>query len=189
MRLFLGIEIDEAVRSKAAAIADEASRLVSDKLTVRWIPPENLHITLWFLGEVGELRAPAVLTALDKPFALPSFGLRLGGLGAFPPAGMPRVVWIGVQKGTESLSRIHAELAVRLDPLGFPAERRPFSAHLTIGRVKSARPEMRPRDIRPLWNAVPADAGECRIATVTLFRSRLSPHGAVYEPLLRVPLQ
>ena len=88
---------------------------------------------------VAETRAAAVLAALDRPFPFPSFSLGLGGLGAFPSSGMPRVVWLGVRDGTDSIANIHGEIAARLQPLGFAAERRPFSAHLTIGRVKSAR--------------------------------------------------
>jgi 2'-5' RNA ligase len=99
------------------------------------------------------------------------------------------VVWLGIRDGAESLANIHTELAARLHPLGFAAERRPFSAHLTIGRVKSARAGLRPRDIRRQWNDFPAEAGECRLRAVTLFRSRLSPRGAAYEALVRVPLQ
>src|SRR3954454_7813226 len=189
MRLFVGVELDDDVRRRAAAIADRAERLLSDMLVVRWIGPENLHITLWFLGEVAEDRVPALSAALDRPFALPSLNLRLGGVGAFPSSGVPRVLWLGIQDGAESLADIHTELAARLQPLGFLPETRPFSAHLTIGRVKSANPGVRPRDIRRRWTDLAAEAGECRIQAVTLFRSRLSPRGAAYEPLVRVPLQ
>ena len=83
--------------------------------------------------------------------------------------------------GTDSIANIHGEIAARLQPLGFAAERRPFSAHLTIGRVKSARAGVSARDIRQQWSGVPAEAGECRIQAVTLFRSRLSPRGAAYS--------
>ena len=189
MRLFVGLEIDETVRGRAAAIADAAALVLSDTLVVRWVPPENLHITLWFLGELAETRAAAALAALDKPFPFPSFGLGLGGLGAFPSSGIPRVVWLGVRDGADSIASIHGEIAARLQPLGIAAERRPFSAHLTIGRVKSARAGVGSRDVRRQWSGVPADAGECRIEAVTLFRSRLSPRGAAYEPLVRLPLQ
>jgi RNA 2',3'-cyclic 3'-phosphodiesterase len=189
MRLFLGIEIDDAVRRRAAAIADAAEALVSGTLVVRWIAAENLHITLWFLGEVAEARVPALLAAVDRPFAVPPFDLRLGGLGAFPPSGVPRVLWLGVRDGAQSLANLHAQLADRLQPLGFAAERRPFSAHLTIGRIKSARAGVRPRDLKRQWSDFPAEAGQCRVQAVTVFRSRLSPRGAAYEALVRVPLQ
>jgi 2'-5' RNA ligase len=183
------VELDDGVRRRAAALAEAVEPLVSDALVVRWIPAENLHITLWFLGEVADGRVPALVAALDRPLALPSFDLRLGGLGAFPPSGVPRVMWVGIRDGAQSLATIHKELAERLHPLGFAAERRPFSAHLTIGRVKSARAGVRPRDLRRQLSDFPAEAGVCRVQAITLFRSRLSPRGAVYEALLRVPLQ
>ena len=119
MRLFVGLEVDEAVRGRAAAIADAAARVLSDSLVVRWVPPENLHVTLWFLGELAETRAAAVLAALDQGFPFPSFSLGLGGLGAFPSSGIPRVVWLGVRDGTDSIANIHGEIAARLQPLGF----------------------------------------------------------------------
>ncbi|MEN3340576.1 MAG: 2,3-cyclic 3-phosphodiesterase [Acidobacteriota bacterium] len=189
MRLFVGVEIDDVVRRRAAAIADAAGKLLSDDLVVRWIAPENLHITLWFLGEVPDPRAASVLTALARPFDIPPFPLALGGIGAFPSSGLPRVVWLGVRDGDAGLAALHREIGARLEPLGFAAEPRPFAAHLTLGRVKGARPGTAPRAVRERWRELAADAGECAVAAVTVFRSRLSPRGAVHEALLRVPLQ
>jgi RNA 2',3'-cyclic 3'-phosphodiesterase len=188
MRLFVAVELDDAVRRRAAAIAEAVEASVSDALVLRWIPAENLHITLWFLGEVPDPRAASVLTALDRPFDIPPFPLALGGIGAFPSSGLPRVVWLGVREGDAGLAALHREIGARLEPLGFAAEPRPFAAHLTLGRVKGARPGTAPRVVRARWRELAADAGECAVAAVTLFRSRLSRRGAVHEALLRVPL-
>lgn len=188
MRLFVGIEIDEVVRRRAAAIGESARALLEPTLAIRWVPAENLHVTLWFLGEVAEPRAPAVLAAIDRPFGIPPFDLHIAGFGAFPPAGIPRVLWLGVREGADSLAFVHAELAPRLHPLGFQSERRPFSAHLTLGRVKAPRRPARGRNWGRSWSELPSDAGVCRIDAVTLFRSRLSPKGASYDRLVRVPL-
>ncbi len=188
MRLFAGIEIDDIVRERAAAIADSARAALDRALSIRWIPPQNLHITLWFFGEVPERGGADILNAIDEPFLESSFDLHLAGLGAFPRSGIPRVLWLGVRTGGDSLMRLHAELAARLHPLGLEPDRRLLSPHLTLARVKGVVSGARPPEVRALWRDLPADAGSCRVNALTLFRSRLSPKGAAYEPLVRVPL-
>lgn len=191
MRLFLGVELDGDVR---AAAADAAGRLrtslrrVAPALEARWIEPANLHLTLVFLGEVADDRAAAVQGALTQgALSVPRFDLAPAGVGAFPPAGAPRVFWIGVREGSGGMRALYDELTARLAPLGFERERRPYTAHLTIARVKDTG-RAAPRAVRQVLADLPADCGRCEIAAVTLFRSRLSPRGAAYEPLLRVPL-
>jgi 2'-5' RNA ligase len=185
----VGVELDEQVRDAAAAIADSLRRHLGHRVDARWIPASNLHITLWFIGNVSEDRTDEILRGLDRPFTIPSFDAHIAGLGAFPPSGAPRVFWLGVQSGAEQLAGLHAGLAARLLPLGIEPERRAFSAHLTIARVKEVRGGRAATDLRASLRVVAADAGTCRVAGVTVFRSHLSPKGATYEPLLRVPLQ
>jgi 2'-5' RNA ligase len=143
---------------------------------------------VWFLGEVSEARAEAVLDSLRPPLQQPAFTLHLAGLGAFPPSGPPRVFWMGVADGRNELSRVHDEVGVRLAPWGFEGEGRPYSAHLTLARVKEPPPPAARAAIRHLLRDADADGGSCRIDALTVFRSRTSPSGAVYEALLRVPL-
>jgi 2'-5' RNA ligase len=184
MRLFIGLELSDDVRSRAAAIAASLRKKLGSRVTARWMTAENLHVTLWFIGEVAEDRAAAVMQSVDATFMTPSFDLELRGAGAFPLRGAPRVLWIGVGAGQDSMIGLHDELASRLKPLGFEGERRPYSAHLTLARVK----ECTARDVRNILRGISADAGRCRIGALTIFRSRLSPKGAAYEPLVRVPL-
>ena len=188
MRVFIGIELDAHVRERAAAIAEALRIQLGRRIDARWIPAANLHITLWFIGEVADDRAEALLRTIGPPFAGASFDIHIAGLGAFPASGAPRVIWVGVPSGGEQLVRLHAELAARLRPFGEP-ERRGYSAHLTIARVKDIPGGDRDGHVRAAFRASPAVAGQCRVAAVTVFRSRLSPKGATYEPLLRVPLQ
>ena len=190
MRLFIGVELPEEMKAAAADAADRLrAALKRARLDVdaRWVPASNVHVTLWFIGEVDDERAGRIREALSAPFAASPFMLHARGLGAFPPSGPPRVFWIGIAKGAESLASLHAELAPRLAPLGFEPERRAYSAHLTIARVKDvARGASHP--VRRVLADTPADAGATSIASVTLIRSRTSPKGATYEALLRVPL-
>ena len=107
---------------------------------VRWVPAANIHLTLSFLGEVDEAALPAVKAALRRVAAAhPPHTLRVGGVGCFPgaaaAAAAPRVVWAGVEEGSGALAALQTDVAACLVPLGFPKERRPFSPHLTLGRV------------------------------------------------------
>jgi 2'-5' RNA ligase len=155
---------------------------------IRWVPDENLHLTVWFLGEVSDERSLAVIEALRTPMRSPSFDLHVSGFGAFPPSGSPRVLWLGVPVGLPRLAIAHDEIGSRLAPLGFKGEARPYSAHLTIARIKSPLNGAERAVLRGALDTIPAEAGSCRIETLTLYRSRTSSEGAVYEPLLRVPL-
>lgn len=191
MRVFIGVELDDAVTAAASAAALELKARLDTRapgFAARWIDRTNLHITLWFIGEVAEGRAAEVSDALRPPFEVAPFSLALMGCGAFPPSGAPRVLWIGTTKGTEAMRELYGHIEHRLVPLGFTAERRLYTPHLTIARVKD--PGRAPgRVIRDAIAAIPASCGESAVSAVTLFRSRLSPRGAAYEPLLRVPLR
>lgn len=189
MRLFVGVELDDRVRKAAHHIADSLRRDFGRRVDARWVSAENLHITLWFLGEVADACADRTLRVLSSPFREMSFQVAISGLGAFPPSGAARVFWLGVRSGMEPLGRLNAELAERLPPLGFEQERRAYSAHLTIARVKEISRGLSHRDLRDMLSSRPADAGNCRIEAVTIFRSRVSSKGATYEALQRVQLQ
>jgi RNA 2',3'-cyclic 3'-phosphodiesterase len=190
VRLFVGVELDDAQRGACAtaigALQRQLGRLRS--LSVRWIADENLHITLWFLGELKDDAAERVMEAMRSPWTLAPFTFTIAGGGAFPPSGLPRIVWLGVTEGAASLEDAYRDLAARFAPLGYEAERRPYHPHVTIGRVKDAD-RMGARKVRDVLRELEFTTGSQRVTAVTLFRSRLSPQGARYEPLLRVPLQ
>ena len=190
MRLFVGIELDGAVSAAAAEVGRALKpRLaaVAPGFSARWIPQSNLHITLWFIGEVADPRAADLVERLREPFDVAPFQLGLRGCGAFPPSGAPRVLWIATNEGTDAMRALYGRLERRLTVLGFAAERRPYSPHLTVARVKEPG-RGSGRAIREALAGVEADCGHSAVVAVTLFRSRLAPDGAVYEPLLRVPL-
>ncbi len=191
MRLFVAAEPSEALRRAAAECAAQVRRRLESAGAghgLRWIPAENLHLTVWFLGEVSDPRAAAVVESLARPMTSPAFDLQLAGLGAFPPSGPPRVLWLGVTRGLAELARAHDEVGERLAPWGFAPEARSYSAHLTIARVKEPPRGAARLAFREALTAERCEAGSCRVDRLTVFRSRTSPHGATYESLLRVPL-
>jgi 2'-5' RNA ligase len=190
MRLFVGVELDESLRSACAAVSEDLrSQLLKAGATikVRWIGGENLHITLWFIGHVSEPRAAEIADALRQPWTVAEFPITIEGAGAFPPSGPARIVWLGVTQGAADLTTVFHELTVRLDETGGEALR-PYHPHVTIGRVKEIRGGAS-RTARSVLQASRARAGSGQVRFITLFQSRLSPGGARYEPLLRVPLK
>ena len=187
-RLFVALEPPEPVRRRLAALADElrrgAGRAADD---VRWVRPENVHLTLQFLGAVPEERVAAVEAALREAAADGRpLSLSLRGAGGFPNARRPRVLWAGLEGDVASLAALVTALGARLAKLGFPPEERPFSPHLTLGRARDGRGA--PGLAGALAHAAQAEATPWRAAELVLFESHLSPKGPRYEAIARVPM-
>jgi 2'-5' RNA ligase len=188
VRLFVAVELEAGVRAAAAAAGQDLRARLPREVDARWISEERLHITLQFLGDVSDTDVTSVVAALRAPYATRAFSIEVARLGAFPPSGAPRVFWLGVGPGAPGLAALQEEVASRLAPLGYARERRPFSPHLTIARVKEAGGRTDHAAVRQVLAELPAHAGASLVTGVTLFHSRLSPKGASYEPVLRVPL-
>jgi 2'-5' RNA ligase len=141
MRLFVAVELSDEVVAAAARLVDDlrdrAHRL-APRARVSWVPPERMHLTLSFIGEADESRTQAIERVLAPPLDPESLDLVLGGAGAFPPAGPPRVIWAGVTSGRQQFTRLSDEVSARLASVDVPSDRRPFAAHLTLGRVREA---------------------------------------------------
>jgi 2'-5' RNA ligase len=190
MRLFIGIELPDDVRLAAASAAErlrDSMRRAAPRSVMRWVPAENLHITVWFLGEVRDPGVETLVAALKDGLDVRPFTLKIAGAGVFPSAGPPRAMWLGLAAGREGLVSVHDRLQPRLEPLGFEREKRPYAPHLTIARAKDVR-RADVRTIHRLVREATVDAGDCQIAHATLFSSRTLPGGSQYEALLRVPL-
>src|SRR5687768_8134358 len=98
MRLFVAVEIDDEARRVAAATADALQTAIGPAFKARWVPPENMHLTVRFVGHVDDDRAPALIDALRRPLDIAPFDLELGACGAFPPSGPLRVLWMGLTR-------------------------------------------------------------------------------------------
>lgn len=186
-RLFVALDPPDAVRRRLAAIGVELRRgagRAADE--VRWVPPENVHLTLQFLGAVPEERVPDVEAALRAAAAATRpLSLEVKGVGGFPNARRPRVLWAGLAGDLAALEALAADVGRRLAPLGFPPEDRPFSAHLTLGRAREARGS--PGLAGALARAAEAAGAPWRATELVLFESHLSPKGPHYDPLVRAP--
>jgi len=187
-RLFVALEPPDAVLRRLAAAATELRRAAGRSADdLRWVPAENLHLTLQFLGAVPEERVADVSAALSAAAAAARpLTLEVKGAGGFPNARRPRVVWLGLEGDVDVLAALVADLGKRLTPLGFPPEARPFSPHLTLGRSRD------PRGAPGLGGALAAaaqgDGFAWRATEVVLVESHLSPKGPRYEAIARAPL-
>ncbi len=181
LRSFLAVDLAPHARAQAAQVMEELRPGAPEG--VRWVPEENLHLTLKFLGDVDPDRIPKLIAAASaKLERVGGFELMLGGLGAFPNARRARVVWLGVQAGGPELARLARKLDAAAARIGVERERRPFRTHLTLGRLRQPAP-------LSLTGVPCPDAKPFFVEEVVLYESRLSPIGARYVPLARLPLQ
>jgi 2'-5' RNA ligase len=175
------VEFEASERLLALLKALRASRA-----RLRVVKPENLHITLKFLGNVDEGLVPSIVDVMEQcAKTVPAFTVTLRGSGAFPRLRAPRVLWVGVEDG-EPMVTLAQLLEAGLEGMGFPKERRRFSPHLTVARVKDRgeRAEL----MRLMEDHRQEVFGEQRVEDIRLKRSELRPDGAVYTDLARVPL-
>ena len=149
--------------------------------------PENIHLTLKFLGEVPPAREGAIREAMAEAVAgtLP-FPLRVGACGVFPGEQSPRVLWVGLRAGGPEAAALAARLERACAARGFPREDRPFKAHLTLGRVRA--PRGLEATMRRLRAHVEEDLGETAVERIVLFESTLHPAGAIYTRRHELPL-
>ena len=183
LRLFIAIEIGEGEKKSLERIQ---SRLRHKLPAVRWVKPSAIHLTLMFLGDTDEREVPRIRDAIAAAAAeSEAFSFTMRGVGAFPNERSPRVIWIGVDEPTGLLSKYAAKLGALLSAEGFPAEDRPFSPHITIGRVRERGPDYGPVLSRFSDEA----AGVTHAREVCLIRSELTPSGPVHTILHRMPLK
>ncbi|GAB4480871.1 MAG: RNA 2',3'-cyclic phosphodiesterase [Anaerolineales bacterium] len=187
VRAFLAIAIPPAIQ---LSLAEHIARL--QKMSggsVRWVPAENIHLTLKFLGEVENARLEALQNALSQACAAqPAFEISVGGLGAFPSLHRPRVLWAGVQ-APPALAELHQKVEQAAAGAGFPAEAQSFSAHLTLGRVREPIGSISLNTLRAVLAATRIESlGAAPVDFIHLYRSELLPNGPRYSLLFKAPL-
>ena len=179
-RLFLGISVPDDVRAALEHHLHDAR--AAHAIPGRVVPPANWHLTLRFLGDTTPTQQEELLRQLRYAVLGPPFTLRLGGWGGFPRPRRAAVLWLGVTGGTEplqGLARTVEDAAVRA---GFAPEGRPFSAHLTLSRIRP------PRDVSDLVQTLPAFTADVPVRDVTLFRSHLGAGPVRYQEVFQLPL-
>lgn len=189
-RLFLAFDLDEPCRQGVQRLVDDLATRIephgpSSKGRVKWVERDNLHLTVCFLGSTPEPRLEAIRALLEPSFGSRAFELRFDRLGAFPERGAPRVIWLGDSAGSAPAEAVQRELEDRLKAVGVPPDRRPFRAHLTLGRF---REPARREDSRVIREFVLNPIGPLVVDHLTLYESHLSNRGPSYDSLVRVAL-
>lgn len=187
MRVFVAIDVGEAVRAEAARVI----RMLSEKLEtaktppkVTWVKLAALHVTVRFIGEVEQAEADALCERLRLPIEMPPFNVEWRGVGAFPSARHPRALWLGVIGGAGLLGALEAEVTRRIAGTVDP-DVRPLLPHLTLGRIKMTGAGV---DWPKILQQCDVRDAHSHVDRVTLYQSRLSQHGPHYTGLVSAPL-
>lgn len=181
MRVFFGIPLNPQIQKN---LLEASTRLrVSIKTdAIKWTHINNLHITLKFLGDLPESQVIKFCHLLEQPISETHvFNLELSGLGVFPDARNPRIIWAGCDL-PETLTRLVAMIEKIGLSLGIPSESKPFSAHITIGRIKRDLTPVERNHLRQaLLEQAGFEFGKLHVAGFTLLKSDLKPTGPVYS--------
>ncbi len=185
IRTFIAVELSKPIRDRVVALQEELARAGTE---VKWTEPENLHVTLIFLGEVEDREVPAVCRIASEGVAgIAPFPVSVERAGCFPNVRRPRVLWVGVGTGTQELVAIHDALEPPLMDLGYRREDRRYTPHITLGRVRSDRPTDRLSQAlmaRGDWKG-----GEMTVSEIHVMSSQLTPQGPIYTVLGRAKLE
>jgi RNA 2',3'-cyclic 3'-phosphodiesterase len=181
VRLFVALPIPESVRSNLAALIQE---MRATDAKAKWVRPENLHVTLKFIGETPPEKLDAIGTALSKVHSPQPVHLKFQGIGFFPNARRPRVLWVGME-ASPNLAQLAADVDKAIAPLGFPLEVWAFTPHLTLARFGS--PGMSAALRAAVEHNAAHEVGVLRSMEFQLIQSKLKPTGAEYTTLQSFP--
>lgn len=189
VRSFIAIELPQETQRELAHLQERLKRDCG-YCPARWAAPEGIHLTLNFLGDVPLAKLDNIKSAVTQASAvMDAFELTLSGLGAFPDVERPHVVWVGLKGDVEKMSEIQKRLEQLLTGLGFSPEKRPFSPHLTLARV---RDEASTTDKKRLGQAIGSTTcdRDCSIPVqkISLIKSQLTPAGPIYTVLFSAAL-
>ena len=182
-RLFLALHLPATAQAELRSLVHALRR---EAPGVKWVKPEQLHVTLRFLGDVEDDQCNELIDAMNRATDVAPFSFNLVGLGAFPNRRQPRVVWTGVGEGRDQLVALAAHVENVVKSSGMPPGVRPFAPHLTLGRVKE------PADFTALWQAADQmnfTGKPVHAVDVRLVWSTLTPTGAVYRDVESFPLR
>lgn len=184
MRCFLALAIPADVRERLRGLQ---GRLRDQAHGVKWVSPDQMHLTLKFFADLPGSDRPEVEAASARVCApAPPVHLSVRGAGSFGPGGAIRVVWAGLEDGSGGLATLQKALEGALSDAGFPPEERPFSPHLTLGRVREPRRD--PQLLQALSAEAGFDGGSFVARDLTLYASVLGPGGPTYTVLNSWPL-
>jgi 2'-5' RNA ligase len=189
IRSFIAVDLPAEIK---LALANVQAQLKSGGGgRIKWVDPDIMHLTLKFLGNIDTALTPEITAALGEACrGISPFPIEIGGLGVFPNARRVQVVWVGLKGEVEMLGQMQKNLDAVLTPLGFKAENRPFTPHLTLARVREdATPEERQALGQLVTATVPQRGGSFQVKAAHLMRSQLTRNGPIYTRIDSVTLK
>ena len=183
LRTFIALPLPAEWTSTLESVIENLSNSTAG--AVRWVQPSGIHLTLKFLGPTEARLVPDILAGLDASLqGAQAPDLSLSGLGTFPNSRNPRVLWAGVTGELDILENLYGRVETLMVELGWAAERRPFRPHLTIGRVRDrASSADRRKSGTAIWRCSIPELAPWRPNSVRLYKSELTPRGAIYSNL------
>jgi RNA 2',3'-cyclic 3'-phosphodiesterase len=186
-RTFIALELDVSQQQFLGNIIGQGKQFLPD---LRWVEPGGIHLTLAFLGELNEEQLEkAAFATRSAALQSESFTYRLSGLGTFGPPRQPRVLWMGVSEPSGTLDRVHQTLALTLEEQGFTTEKRPFSPHLTLARIKSPLTPEQLQLLQQLLSRYQIASPAYRMTHLYMMKSELFRSGARYSCLEACPFR
>jgi 2'-5' RNA ligase len=184
-RTFIAIELSKSIRDRLIALQGELAAAAPD---VKWVEPENLHVTLLFLGEVDDRELPAVCRAAQEALAAyPAFTLSVAGAGCFPNPRRPRTLWVGIGQGVQDVVAVHDAIEQPLLDMGcYRREERKYTPHITLGRRRGEGPA--DALSRALARQQAWQGGEETVSEIHVMGSELTRDGPQYTVIGRAKL-
>lgn len=189
IRAFIAIELPDPVKEGLSSLMDRLRP--AEHPYVKWAGTEGIHLTLKFLGNTAQEKVPRIIEAIaEAAQGFSPFEVQIGGLGVFPNLQRPRVIWVAVTGEVERLITLQRGIDQALLPLGFSLEKRSFTPHLTLGRLRERASPGERRSIGELVAATECGEGiHFDVGAVSLMRSTLTPSGAIYSRLASIELK
>ena len=188
MRAFIAIELPQETKKALTRLQEQLKKNNAD---VKWVTPENLHLTLKFLGDIDDTQAEKITAVIENVANNhPSYLVKISSIGAFPKLSLLKVVWVGLGTGDEETKGIFKDLEEKLEEFGIPKDERPFSTHITLGRTRSpSNRKILAKEIKIITENFKLDNAEFHTEKITLFKSILSSNGPTYEVLKTASLK
>ncbi|MBN1366821.1 MAG: RNA 2',3'-cyclic phosphodiesterase [Dehalococcoidales bacterium] len=187
IRSFIAIELPENVQKELTRLQNILK--TGNPSWFRWVSPDSIHLTLKFLGDISSDKIEEITMAVkDASKDISQFSLQIEGLGVFPNLNRIQVVWVGLGGDLNILRELQKQIEINMAILGYPEERREFTPHLTLARVRFQPPPNELQKFTKTFNTTVPGNGKFSVTEINLTESQLTPHGAVYTKLASIAL-
>jgi len=187
MRTFIAIDLPKDIKETLADLEEQLKTCAAD---VKWVAPKNIHLTLKFLGEIEEDKLEKINQILEEVAKTnTTFSLGIFSLGAFPKINFPRIIWVGVNQGKNQVEELAKELEDKIAKIGIAKEKRPFSSHITLGRIRSGLNREKLVQSLIQHSGLEGKNLQFLVTKICLFKSTLTSGGPVYEAVKEINLK